>query len=135
MPSIGINPKAKEREFSSFVNFEREERWARGTDVNITGYGWVCLQGRLEDRDSLAGLSQAADTALRLGLEKTYYFIDRENFLHILTASQVMELFLKGSDFISAIHFDSVVLKAQPDMSVDVQNDAYWTQKTVRPGV
>lgn len=134
MPEFGPNKTNAKRRFDDAVNRERDLRGARGTDVHVTGYGWICLQGRPEDRDALAGLSQAADTAVRMGLDGlTYYFTDRENRLHILSAPQVMELFVKGADYISQLHFSSVVLKAQPDLSVNIPDDAHWFPKTVKP--
>jgi hypothetical protein len=134
LPSFGQDQAVRKRQFDDAVNREREVRWEAGTDIEITGYGWIALQGRAEDRDSLAGLAQAADMAMRMGATEVYhYFIDRENVLHILSGQQVMELFVKGANFVSQIHFSSVIIKAQPQYNIDPADDTLWHPKTVRP--
>lgn len=134
MPSFGQDQTVRKRQFDDAVNVEREARYAAGTDIKIIGYGWVALQGRPEDQDSLAGLAQAADLAARSGDSDTSYrFVDRNNLMHVLTGAQMIELFLKGAQFISNVHFSSTVIKAGKTYDIDPKVDDLWYAKTVMP--
>lgn len=113
--------------FDERVTQERSGRLTRGTDIQVPTYGWVALQGRPEDQQTLAALAQSATL---MDPASTIFFMDRENFLHEMNPQQVMQLFQLGSLYIQDVYFASFTMKAQPSVTLDIHNDSYWPPVT-----
>lgn len=109
------------------VNAERERRIAAGTTVNITGYGTIPLQGRDVDQINLLGLVQAASLRVAAGdVTTTTVFRDADNTNHELTPPQIIELWSKGSAWISSVYTASWVIKELSPIPADFSDDARW---------
>lgn len=114
--------------FRDAVNAKRLEVITAGTDVLVTGYGLVALQGRPEDQTSLQGLAFGAQLRLGLGDSATLMtFLDRNNVLHQLAPMQMLELWQKGAAFISAIYARSWVIKEMDPLMTDINDPALWS--------
>lgn len=112
---------------SSDVNAERDRRVAAGIAVTIDGYGPVPLQGRDQDQTNLLGLVTAANLRIASGDTATLTkFRDAENVDHMLTPPQIIEMWLKGSAWISAVYDASWTLKAMDPIPADYANDSRW---------
>ena len=117
--------------FRDAVNAKRLIVIAAGTDVEITGYGTVALQGRPEDQTSLQGLAFGAQLRLSLGDSTTLMdFLDRENVLHQLLPMQMLELWQKGAAFVSAIYARSWAIKEMDPASTDIDDPELWVPDT-----
>lgn len=113
--------------FREAVNHQRSAVIAAGTDVYVTGYGTVALQGRPEDQASLQGLAFGAQLRLGMGDATTQMvFLDRENVLHYLLPTQMLELWQKGAGFVSAVYARSWVIKGMDPMTTELVDPALW---------
>lgn len=130
--SFGQNRQGVERRFRDYVNAERMRRMEEGTDVRVPEYGWVAVQGRPEDQQSLATLAQTAGLVAMSDANRTFDFMDRNNTLHRLTAAQVMALFLLASTYVQDIYQASFRLKAG-DIFQDPTRDDHWPTPTIMP--
>lgn len=113
---------------SEHVNAERARRVAAGTIINVSGYGAVALEGRVEDRVNLSGLKDVAKEMIETGdTTTTRQFRDRDNVDHDLTAPQIVELWRKGVMWTEAIYQKSWVLKSMDPIPRDYTDEGYWT--------
>lgn len=127
MIEFGQNITAVTRRFHDAVNAERVRRIAAGTDITVTGYGPVALQGRLEDQASLQGLAFTASLRLSQGdFTTTTNFLDRNNALHQLTPAQMLETWQKGAAFIEQVYAASWAIKELDAFTTDPSDDALW---------
>lgn len=111
----------------AMVNAERDRRVAFGATVQIDGYGTVPLQGRLQDQTNLLGLVTAASLRLAAGdTATTTKFRDAANVDHDLTPGQIIEMWSKGSAWISAVYQASWVIKAMDPIPADFSDDSRW---------
>lgn len=116
------------RSFRDAVNLKRGQLIVAGTTVEITGHGPVALQGRPEDQSSLQGLAFGAQLRLSMGDSTTLMeFLDRENVLHQLVPMQMIELWQKGAEFISAVYTRSWQIKEMDPLLTDVENPELWS--------
>lgn len=112
---------------AGMVNAERDRRIASGTSVPVTGYGSIPLQGREKDQTNLLGLVQAASLRIASGDVTTLTkFRDGSNADHFLTPPQVIEMWSKGSAWISSVYDASWALKDMPTIPLDYTNDSHW---------
>lgn len=115
------------RAFRDAVNVKRLKVITAGTDVDLTGYGIVALQGRPEDQTSLQGLAFRAQLRINAGDSTTLIdFMDRNNVSHQLTPAQMLELWQKGAAFISAIYARSWEIKEMNPETTDPDDNALW---------
>lgn len=116
-----------DRRFHDAVNENRARLIAAGTDVSIANHGLVALQGRPEDQASLQGLAFGAQLRLSQGDNTTLtLFLDRENVPHELTPSQMIELWQKGADFMTAMYARSWIIKKMDPFVTDAENPELW---------
>lgn len=110
------------------VNAERDRRIARGTTIEVSGYGSIPLQGREKDQTNLLGLMNAAKIRIESGDVTTLRkFRDAENVDHMLTPPQFIELWVKGSAWISDVYEASWDLKDMDPIPADyATNESYW---------
>lgn len=112
---------------SAVVNAERDRRVSAGTTVTIDGYGPVPLQGRDQDQTNLLGLVTAANLRIASGDTATLTkFRDVENVDHMLTPPQIVEMWSKGSAWISAVYDASWTIKAMNPIPTDYADDSRW---------
>ena len=115
------------RTFRDAVNVKRARLLAGGTDVDVTGYGVVALQGRLEDQTLIQGLAFGAQLRLSLGdLVTQMPFLDRQNVAHLLTPQQMIEVWHKGAAFVSAVYEQSWVIKGMDPVLTDLEDANVW---------
>jgi len=109
------------------VNIYRDARIAGGTTVQVTGYGAIPLQGREKDQTNLLGLVQAASLRMAGGdITTLTKFRDAFNVDHMLTPPQIIDMWSKGSAWISSVYDASWALKDQTPIPLDYTDDAYW---------
>ncbi|MFN7125299.1 MAG: hypothetical protein ACK4M8_05410 [Allorhizobium sp.] len=113
---------------SDDVNSERDRRIDAGTTVTVEGYGPIPLQGREKDQRNMLGLQAAASMRLAAGDNITLTkFRDAENVDHMLTPSQIVELWSKGAAWISDTYEASWDIKALDPIPADyATNESYW---------
>lgn len=112
---------------AQMVNVERDRRIAAGVAVEITGYGLVPLQGRLQDQTNMLGLATAANLRIAAGdIETVTKFRDAANVDHDLTPPQIVEMWSKGAAWISAVFEASWALKAADPIPLDFDDDVHW---------
>lgn len=115
------------RTFRDDVNVKRAELLAEGTDVVVTGYGVVALQGRPDDQTLIQGLAFGAQLRVSLGdLATQMPFLDRQNILHLLTPIQMIEVWRKGAAFVSAVYEQSWVIKKMDPVLTDLEDANVW---------
>ncbi|MBO9458978.1 hypothetical protein [Labrenzia sp. R5_0] len=123
----------------SDVNDERDRRILAGTVITVTGYGNIPVTGTKDDKDVfLARRMIAAEVAANGVTTPVFVFRDRENAIHNLTPSQMVELADKGFSWIEAMMVRSWEMKdgtgayayvdeenagGIPD---DLDNDSHW---------
>lgn len=111
----------------TFVNRERDRRIAAGTTVTVTGYGDIPLQGGERDQTNLLGLVAAAQVRLAGGDSTTLTrFRDAQNVDHMLTPTQIIEMWSKGAAWISANYEASWAIKALDPIPADYADDERW---------
>lgn len=109
------------------VNRERSRRIAEGVVVSVEGYGDVALQGRLEDQINLIGLYNGAMLRISQGDTTTVTkFRDRDNVDHDLTPPQIVDMWAKGSSFVSQVIQASWDVKDLDPIPLDYTDDKYW---------
>lgn len=112
---------------AQMVNVERDRRIAAGCAVEITGYGVVPLQGRLQDQTNMLGLATAANLRIAAGDAETLTkFRDAQNVDHLLTPTQVVEMWSKGAAWISAVFEASWAIKAMEPIPLDYVANSRW---------
>lgn len=112
---------------AQMVNIERDRRIAAGVAVEITGYGVVPLQGRLQDQTNMLGLATAASLRIAAGdIETLTKFRDAQNVDHLLTPPQIVEMWSKGAAWISAVFEASWDLKAAEPIPLDYAANSHW---------
>lgn len=117
------------------VNRERDRRVFAGTTVELDGYGPVPLQGRDQDQTNLLGLVTAASLRLAAGDNATVTkFRDALNVDHLLVPAQIVEMWSKGSSWISDVYDASWTIKAMEPIPADYAADSYWPVTVTEPG-
>lgn len=117
------------RIFRDAVNVKRAGLLAAGTDVEVTGYGVVALQGRPDDQTLIQGLAFGAQLRLGLGDSATQMpFLDRANVLHLLTPVQMIEVWRKGAAFVSVVYRRSWVIKTMDPILTDLDEQTLWSE-------
>lgn len=110
------------------INIYRDQLIEGGTSVDVVDYGQIPLQGRDKDQKNLLGLVQAA--ALRVGagdVTTLTKFRDAMNVDHFLTPLQIIDMWSKGSAWISAVYDASWALKDMDPIPLDyATNLEYW---------
>lgn len=120
-------PAATVIDLSAQVNAERDRRIAAGTTVIVTGYGPIPLQGGERDQTNILGLVTASQIRLAGGDNTTITkFRDATNTDHMLTPSQIIEMWSKGAAWISANYDASWTLKGMDPVPADFADDSYW---------
>lgn len=116
------------RAFADRVNAERARRVEMGAVLPVQGYpDLIALQGRPEDRNTLIGLSMAAQLRIQQGDTTTLtQFRDRDNTDHMLTPPQVIEMVNSGMAWVEAIYKASWQLKDRTPIPDNPEDDTWW---------
>lgn len=108
------------------VNAERDRRIEAGYIADITGVGPVALSGREKDMVNLQGLAFGARLLLDQGDTTTVTpFRDRDDVVHQLTPQQVLEVWQKGSAFVSRMYQIAWTMK-DTEIPSDYADDRHW---------
>jgi hypothetical protein len=114
------------------INAERDRRIAAGETFDVSGYGSVPLQGRLQDQVNLQARLLAAQAAKAAGVSTPVLVIrDAQNVNHMLTPDQIIELVSAGTAWIEAIMLVSWNMKDgvapfEAGPPYDYADDSYW---------
>lgn len=114
------------------INAERDRRIAAGEIFDVSGYGSVPLQGRLQDQVNLQARLLAAQAAKAAGITTPLLVIrDAQNVNHMLTPDQVIELVSAGTAWIEAVMLVSWNMKDgiapfEDGPPYNFDDDAYW---------
>jgi hypothetical protein len=120
MPSFGQNtPKAQEQ-WREGVNQERTRRIAAGTTIN-----GIPVQGREQDMTNLTGLFNVASLRQQSGDATPIQFRDRDNVLHDLTPTQMIDLYVGAIAWVESVYQASWLLK-EGEVPRDYADDGYW---------
>lgn len=134
MTEFGRNTDKIKADADLRVDEERTVRLFAGTDVEIPGYGWVKLQGRPMDQDALMGLAVAAQLRMATGdMLTTTTFIARDNTLHELTPPQIVQVFVLGSQYVSACHIAARWIKDNEAVTADPAASTAWPAPGISP--
>jgi len=102
------------------VNTERERRIQKGVTVSLTGLAeTVRILGTEKDQHLLHGRATVAMALKGAGDTTTMPFRDADNVIHMLSLDQMIELFLKGATWVTAVYAASWALK-------DARNPIPW---------
>ena len=126
MITFGQNQTKMKKRSNAAINAKRAEVIIAGTDVEVTGYGVVALQGRPEDQSTLQGLAFAAQIQLSVSNVTPIDFLDRNNDLHSLSPQQMIEVWSKGAAYMSAIYQLSWNIKKMNPPPADINDSALW---------
>ncbi len=127
-----INPYVAPPKEGSDVNTERDRRILAGTVIPVTGYGNIPVTGTKDDKDVFLARRMIAAEAMANGVTAAILvFRDRENVVHYLTPSQMVELADKGFAWIEAMMIRSWEMKDgaapyQAGIPDDLENDSHW---------
>lgn len=110
------------------VNAERDRRVLVGTVIDVAGYGPVRVAGDPMTQTNLLGLVQAASLRVSQGDMTTItHYRDEDNVIHELVPMQIIDLWSKGSGFVSAVFQASWALKDNPEgIPLDYAEDNHW---------
>lgn len=109
------------------ITRERSRRVAAGTVVTVEGYGEVALQGRPEDQITLGNLAQVSLLRIQQGDTTTITkFRDRDNVDHSLTPPQIVDMWVKGTQWVSTVYEASWDVKDLDPIPLDYTDDKYW---------
>lgn len=109
------------------ITEERSRRVAAGTVVSVEGYGDVALQGRPEDQITLGNLAQISLLRIQQGDTTTITkFRDRDNVDHDLTPPQIVDMWVKGTSWVSTVYEASWDVKDLDPIPLDYTDDKYW---------
>lgn len=112
---------------SSDVNDVRESKILVGCNVSISNVGTIYVTGSEKDIRNLAGLAQSAMIRISENDTTTINFRDGNNNMYVLTPSQVLSLWQKSSNYVSAVYQSSWNLKAMNPIPQDFKsNTSYW---------
>lgn len=116
------------------INAERDRRIEAGATFDVTGYGFIPLQGRLKDQINLQSRLIAAQGAKASGITDPILVLrDAADVNHMLTPDQMIELVTKGVDWIEATmqiswNMKDGVAPFEAGIPPDYPDDAYWPQ-------
>jgi hypothetical protein len=113
---------------NSDVNAERDRRVVAGRSFDVAGYGPVVIAGDETTIRNLQGLAFAAQMRLAQGDTTTITpFRDETDVIHELVPAQVIDLWAKGSAYVSALFQAAWVLKDNPEgIPLDYTEDKHW---------
>lgn len=112
--------------YDADVNRERDRRIEEGTVITVDGYGDVALSGREKDTVNLQGLAFGARLMLDQGDTTTITpFRDRDDVVHQLTPMQILEVWQKGSAYVSRMYQVAWAMK-DGGIPVDYAEDHHW---------
>lgn len=122
----GAELEAGNARYSTAVNAERERRIELGCDINVDGVGPIPIRGTSEDMRNLTNLGQVANMSLISGNNTPIPFRDNDNVMHMLTPSQMSQLWQKAITYVSMVYQASWVIKAASPRPYDFDQDKYW---------
>jgi len=116
------------KNYRAVVHQERKKRIAQGTPVILAGYGTpIYVQGRDSDRANISDLAQLAQMRISAGDNTTTTaFRDRDNVDHLLTPSQIIDLYIQAAAFIQAVMQASWALKEADPTITDPSYEGHW---------
>lgn len=125
-PSIIITAEAKaaaRREAKNeAINAERARRIEAGKIID-----GIYVTGRDEDARNLTNLALAAQVRIAAGDMTTLTTLrDGNNINHDLTPPQMLSLWQKSAEYVSALYEASWIIKAMDPMPEDITDDALW---------
>jgi hypothetical protein len=113
------------------VNEERERRIAIGCNISIANVGSVYVTGTEKDVRNMSGLGQGALIRIMQSDTTPTDFRDGNNVMYTLTPNEMLELWQKSSEYISAIYQASWTIKAMNPIPQDYAADSYWPSNSV----
>lgn len=111
------------------VNAERDRRIRAGKSFTPSGYGTaIRTLGTETDMRNLQNLAQVAQVRIAAGLSSDITpFRDADDVVHQLTQPQMLDLWLQGFAYVSAIYQASWMIKDNPSgIALDFKQDSYW---------
>lgn len=116
-----------QKALSEGVNLERDRRVKQGGTFNVSGVGDIPIKGDDQTVRNLQGLAVAGQLRMSQGFtDFVTTFRDANNVIHQMTDPQIIELWSKGSSYVSQCFQASWALKDQPSIPEDYQEDTYW---------
>lgn len=111
---------------SEKVNTERDVRLKESVGFNVSGYSeTIYISGA--DEQNLIGLIPLALIQTGNGNgASTLTWRDNNNFEHIITYDQLIELYLSAASYKSSVYESSWVLKGMNELPENYTNDLYW---------
>jgi len=109
------------------VNAERNRRVLKGKSFDVSGYDPVRIAGDDTTVQNLQALAFAAQRRLSQGVtDNVTSFRDEDDVIHQLGDSQLLDLWAKGSEYVSACFQAAWTLKDGESIPEDYQKDTYW---------
>lgn len=109
------------------VNRERDRRVLEGKSFDVSGYGPVRIAGDDTTVRNLQALAFAAQLRLSQGItDNVTPFRDEDDVIHHLGDAQLIDLWSKGSEYVSACFQAAWTLKDGESIPDDYQEDTYW---------
>jgi hypothetical protein len=110
------------------VNAERERRVLHGSTFSLTSGKVIKLQGDDTTKTNLQALAFAASLRIARGeQDTTTLFRDADDFVHMLTQLELIELWSKSAEFVSNMFKAAWFLKDGPGIPEDYTDDKYWS--------
>lgn len=119
------------RSLKDAINTEREKRISDGCIINVDGIGGVPIRGTAEDMRNMTNLGQIANMSLISGSTTPVSFRDNNNVMHVLTPTQMSQLWQKAVYYVSLVYQSSWALKELNPIPTDYENDQYWPPKSI----
>lgn len=119
------------RELKNAINVERERRIAVGCTIIVDGAGNIPIRGTPEDMRNLTNLGQIANISIISKNDMSITFRDNDNVMHVLTPTQMSQLWQKAVQYVSMVYQSSWILKETNPIPTDYDNDKYWPQKNI----
>lgn len=119
------------RALKDAINTERERRISDGCTINVDGIGGIPIRGTAEDMRNMTNLGQIANMSLISGSTTPVSFRDNDNVMHVLTPTQMSQLWQKAVYYVSLVYQSSWTLKELTPIPTDYENDQYWPPKSI----
>lgn len=89
-------------------------------------YKWIALSGAPEEASVLQGYAFAAQLRLMQKSIRNVMFVDHNEVVHSVSEDELLELWSKGSAYISKVLETAYALKRSPVISGDFRDTAPW---------
>lgn len=124
---IELDQTKKNEILKDKINEERRRRLEAGSEITVTGYGDIPVQGRGEDQITILALEASAKDMKAAGITTASIpFRDRDNGSHMLTPDQTIDLMSKAKQYAQQIYVASWTLKDMEEVPGDYALDKWW---------